>query len=162
MNLRLVAALLLAAALPACISTSDVRETRGPAKAHKVSSIDIAPERSTVQVAPEAVARFQKFLEDDFYYKHGFQRGNQLKLRWRFTEFDQGNRALRYFVGFGAGNGKVVAHATFLDEKNRVVGAVEAHGRIVSGMFGGSYDTALRNCTDEINRYAEEHFLLER
>ncbi|MEY2438837.1 MAG: hypothetical protein QOI34_222, partial [Verrucomicrobiota bacterium] len=87
-----------------------------------------------------------------------FQRGNQLTIKWQLVTYREGSRALRYVVGFGAGQGKVVVKARFLDERGREVAALQSEGTITMGAFGGAYQTALSKCADAIAKYSKETF----
>jgi hypothetical protein len=159
-NLILPPILGLCLLLAGCITTATTVETQKPIQSFKASTAQISEATSTLQVPSEVHARFGQFLNDELYSKHDFQPGSGMKIIWSFSEFDEGSRALRYFVGFGAGKGKIAVHATFLDQKGQVIGAVDGFGTVVMGAFGGSYDSALRECAYEVARYATDNFLV--
>jgi hypothetical protein len=64
-------------------------------------------------------------------------------LRWEATRIDPGSRALRYFVGFGAGKGTFNVRASLADAKGRALTSSEVEGDQVMGVYGGSYDSAI-------------------
>jgi hypothetical protein len=157
--LRSIATISACAGLAGCITTASMVETQKPAHSIKVSTAQISEEASTLNVPTDVRMRFGQFLDDDLYSKHAFQRGSDLKIAWSFSEFDPGSRTLRYLVGFGAGKGKIAVHARFLDQKGQEIGAVDGSATVVMGALGGSYDSALRKCADEVARYATDNFL---
>lgn len=143
-----------------CITTASTVERRKPSQPFQAVSAETSEQASAVAVPADIHKRFQELLVEELYARGNFQRGPQLKIKWQFAEFDEGSRALRYFVGFGAGKGKITIHATFLDERGREIAAVDGFGTVIMGVFGGSYDSALRECAYEITRYAKDNFLI--
>lgn len=143
-----------------CITTARTVERNKSNQTFHAISAEATEKVSKLEIPMEVHTDFQKYLDKElYYYKGGFQKGSQLKIKWEFTEFDQGNRALRYFVGCGAGKGKIVVHATFHDDHGHVLAEVDGYGNVIMGAFGGSYNSALRECAYEINRYAQDNFL---
>jgi Domain of unknown function (DUF4410) len=146
-------------AVAGCITTASTVETQRPAESYKVLTAQISEEASTLNVPTDVRARFGRFLDDELYSKHGFQRGSDLKIVWTFSEFDPGSRALRYLVGFGAGKGNIAVHAKFLDKNGNQIGAVDGQSTAVMGALGGSYDSAIKKCAYDVARYATDNFL---
>jgi uncharacterized protein DUF4410 len=140
-------------------STGTVTETRRPSSPLRIISAESSQETSGVAVPASIRTRFQLLLDEALYSENHFQRGSQLKIKWQFKALDEGNRALRYFVGFGAGKGKIAVQARFFDERGRELATVQSEGTIAMGAFGGSYDTALSECADAIAKYARANFL---
>ena len=64
-------------------------------------------------------------------------------LDGEIQRFNPGNRALRYFIGYGAGRGSFDSTWRVLDGTGQQVGACRVEGSIVMGVFGGSYDDVL-------------------
>jgi hypothetical protein len=145
--------------LAGCITTATTVERHKPSQTFQVVSAETSEQTTALAVPTDVHARFQQFFDEELYSRGGFQRGPQLKIKWQFAEFDAGSRALRYFVGFGAGKGKITVHAMFLDERGHEIAAVDGFGTVVMGAFGGSYDSALRECAYEITKYAKDNFL---
>jgi hypothetical protein len=71
--------------------------------------------------------------------------------------YQPGSRALRYFIGFGAGRGKFESKWIVNDSSGSELGACQIDGSITMGVFGGSYDDVLEKVGD---RLAE--FLLDK
>jgi hypothetical protein len=57
--------------------------------------------------------------------------------------YDQGNRALRYLVGFGAGRGSIRSTWTVRDSAGSELGQCQIDGSISAGGFGGSFEDVL-------------------
>jgi hypothetical protein len=138
-------------------------EMQRPATAFRPASVQSSEENSAVSPAPQSIRnRFQLLLDEALYSEGHFQRGTQLTIKWQVVKYDEGIRALRYVVGFGAGQGKIVVKARFLDEKGRQIAAIQSEGTITMGAFGGAYETALSKCADAIGKYTKETFLSPR
>ena len=155
---RRIAAFLLATVLVSGCAGSAV-ETKSPSRISGVTSVQSSEDRNDSTTAPESIRRrFQALLDEALYSENHFQRGRELTIRWRLVGYHEGSRALRYLVGFGAGQGKIVVQAIFLDPRGKEVGAIKAEGSITMGAFGGSYETALSKCADAIAEYATKTF----
>jgi hypothetical protein len=62
-----------------------------------------------------------------------------------------GNRAARYFGGFGAGKGTVSSRLQVVDSKtNAVVYSASAESELSVGAFGGSMETVLQENIDKL------------
>jgi hypothetical protein len=82
-----------------------------------------------------------------------------LRIVGTITEFDKGNRATRYFVGFGAGRSKIRAHVKFTDAgTGAVVFEDDVDGNVVMGHFGGDSKGATRGLAKEVAKIAKRRF----
>jgi uncharacterized protein DUF4410 len=80
----------------------------------------------------------------------------ELKIEADLFEFDPGSRATRYFVGFGAGKGRIGYHVKLRDAAtSEVVGQLDAYGTLAMGVFGGDIGTAYDQCANAIIEYAK-------
>lgn len=87
--------------------------------------------------------------------------GRALILRGVITELDPGSRALRYFIGFGAGATKAQIETQFVDlDANRVVVATADRRAAAFGVFGGDSRQYLTESLDEMAKGLTE--LLKR
>jgi hypothetical protein len=59
------------------------------------------------------------------------------------TEYDPGSRALRYWIGFGAGRGSLDTTWTVRDDESKAIGVCQIVGSITMGTFGGNWDDVL-------------------
>jgi hypothetical protein len=60
-------------------------------------------------------------------------------LNGQVDVYDEGNRVLRYFIGFGAGRGSFASTWVLKDGAGNSLGECRIDGSIVMGGFGGSY-----------------------
>ncbi|MGB7923051.1 MAG: DUF4410 domain-containing protein [Pyrinomonadaceae bacterium] len=82
-----------------------------------------------------------------------------LQLSGTVTKYKAGSRAKRYFVGFGAGKTKVVAHVKFIDKATgNVVFERDVDGKVAIGLFGGESKTSLRDVGKEIAEVTKKRF----
>jgi hypothetical protein len=136
-------------------------ETHAASRGARATSIQAVEDNDTAEVAaapPKIANRFQSLLDEALYEENHFRRGPDLTIKWRLIGYHEGSRALRYMVGFGAGQGKISVQARFIDQRGKEVGAVKGQGSITMGAFGGSYETALSKCADAIGDYAAKTF----
>ena len=64
-------------------------------------------------------------------------------LSAELTEYDPGSRALRYWIGLGAGRGSLDTTWTVRDESSEPIGVCQIIGSITMGVFGGNWDDVL-------------------
>lgn len=125
----------------------------------KTITIQVAPH--TVPVPAEVSTAFEKALSKKLYAKNGFAAGDEVILRYRFLQLNEGSRLKRYLTG-GIGNcgeGTLTIEATYLDSKGNILGKSQTEGKIGSGVFGGSYDDAVEKAAEEISRYSHQAFI---
>ncbi len=65
--------------------------------------------------------------------------GGELRIDVRINELDPGSKAARYWVGFGAGTGKVSATVTVGTH-----GTFTVAGKLSGGWFGGEMDSVMK------------------
>jgi hypothetical protein len=65
------------------------------------------------------------------------------KLDGVIERYNPGIRALRYFVGFGAGRATFASSWRVMDPSGGVIGECRVTGSVAMGAFGGSYDEVL-------------------
>lgn len=76
--------------------------------------------------------------------KFGYQEGDDVIINYSVDAFDEGNRALRIFVGFGAGKGVMEFSAVLKDKKGKSLGSISTESALKMGFFGGSLDSLVR------------------
>jgi hypothetical protein len=99
---------------------------------------------------------FREKLDELLFGKEGSytKAENGATLRWEATRIDPGSRALRYFVGFGAGKGTFNARAVLVDTKGRTITSTSTEGDQVMGVAGGSFDSAIEEAAENIAEFA--------
>lgn len=82
-----------------------------------------------------------------------------LKIVGEVTNYDKGNRAARYLIGFGAGATKVNANVKFIDAATgNVLLEKQVDGVVWIGMFGGDSNGAKSGLAKEISNLAKKNF----
>lgn len=74
-------------------------------------------------------------------------------LLGQVSEYDPGNRALRYLVGFGAGRARIESAWTIKDEAGQEIGACRIDGSMAMGVFGGSVSEVHLQMGDALARF---------
>jgi hypothetical protein len=76
-----------------------------------------------------------------------------LRLQGNITRLDPGSRALRYWVGFGAGRSKAQTELQFVDVQSGAVVMVIADRRVAAyGVFGGDSEEHLQESFGDMAR----------
>lgn len=85
--------------------------------------------------------------------------GPVVRLVGTVTEFSKGNRAARYFVGFGAGRAKIKALVKFTDAStNEILLEDDVDGNVVMGTLGGESSGAMRGLAKEVAKVVKKVF----
>jgi len=151
--------LLIAVGLTACGATLTVMNAPKPTPEASYPTLKIEAATDTVEIPADARAHFEKRLNEYLFDKNsGFTPGDSLTLRYRFIQYDEGNRALRYLIGFGAGKGTMTAEITYLDKSGAELGKVAVAGEIMMGFFGGDFDAAISAAAKKIADYTIKTF----
>ena len=148
-----IAALIAFAFLPGCGSVDT-----GP-HPYQFSTAVLEEAPPTCAVAKDVEEQLRKAMDEDFFGKRAFQRGNELKVQYQITFVNEGNRALRAFVGFGTGKGNVTVQAKFMDSKGKEITTITIVGDVSAGFYGGSIYSAAEDCADQISDYATSNYL---
>ncbi|MFQ5346927.1 MAG: hypothetical protein ACE5ED_03660 [Rhodothalassiaceae bacterium] len=118
----------------------------------------------TVEVPEKVMAAFNKELDRAFFGDEGaFEKGDDgLQVTFRFLQFDPGNRFSRWFFGGigNAGEATMLAEIRFGRPDGVEMARIQAEGRIGSGFFGGTADSALEKAAEEAADYARAHFAI--
>lgn len=87
--------------------------------------------------------------------------GKALIVRGKVTQMNPGSQALRYWVGFGAGQSRVEISGEVLDAASNTVLARFAHARSSGiGAFGGDYQKFLTDDTRDVGEDVGKMLLL--
>jgi hypothetical protein len=82
-----------------------------------------------------------------------------LRLEGQVTEFDPGNRAERYLIGFGAGKTKVVVHVKVIDPTaGKTLFEDDVDGKVIMGTLGGSSSGVTRSLAKKIAKHTARFF----
>ena len=129
-------------------------------ESRNASSVAIAEGQSTVTVPPEAVTTFRNKLDELLFKKGGVAQGQDVTLTYRFVQFNPGSQFARWLSG-GIGNygeGSLTIEVTYADQAGKPLGKIMSEGKIGSGFFGGSSDSAIERAAEEVASYTVTHF----
>lgn len=133
--------------------------TQPPATKIVAASVTAEEGAATVTVPDEPRLHFKSALDEQLYRQEvAFAKGTDLTIKWQFVQYDEGSRAKRYFIGFGAGKGSLAIQAKFYDGSGKELATIQSEGEISMGAFGGSFDSAIEKCAEEIATYARQNF----
>ena len=124
----------------------------------KFTSAEIYEDKATVDVPADVSASFQEKFSQLLYGEAGFVRGPDLKIRYRFIQFNPGSQFSRWFWGGigSAGKGTMTVEARFLDKNDNELAKIQSEGEITSGVFGGSLQLAIEKAAKEVAEYAKK------
>lgn len=125
-----------------------------------VKAVHIASDNATTQVPTELQERFEKKLKDKLYKNSMFSAGDDLTIRYRFIQLDEGNKLARWFMGGlgNAGEGSVTVESKFFDSAGKEIGKIHTEGKIGSGFLGGSFDNAIDQSSERLAEYMVKNF----
>jgi len=124
----------------------------------KSASMAIVHGEDTVAVEDEYRAYFQTKLGEELYTEGAFINGEEMTLRYRFIQLDQGSRTKRYVLGPIAGKGTMTIEIIYLDSAGVEVAKIHTGGEVSGGFFGGSFKSALDKAAAEAATYAISNF----
>lgn len=156
------AALLVTTALfTGCASSSTSISTPVKKEYSKKYESFTLEEKTLGKNAPqEKKTLFENKLKDVFQ-KYDYKNSSGLKIEYSFIAYDEGNQALRYFVGFGAGEGTLKVKTTFIDSStNEVLGSIQTDGKLTMGAFGGDFDGAIDKVANDIFEFAKNNYMV--
>ena len=124
----------------------------------KASTINVAAVGDTVGVDPEISNYYGEKLNEYLFADETFTTGNDITVSYRFIQFEEGNRAIRYLVGFGAGKGSLTIESTFTDATGNELAKIQSEGEISVGVLGGSFKEAVAKAARETSDFALANF----
>ncbi|MDO5054176.1 DUF4410 domain-containing protein [Pasteurella oralis] len=92
---------------------------------------------------PEIAAIFETELNKQLA-NYGYKLGDDITIHYDIKAYDPGNRALRMFIGFGAGKGTLEVETTLIDKHKNNLGSINNEIALKMGWFGGSLTKVIR------------------
>jgi len=138
-----------------------------PDNSVKAKSVSISIDNATVDVPEYVTKYFDKYLAALLYEGDpnsdvkivSFHKGPELKLIYKFIQYEPGERVARYFgAGMGSGEGSLTVEATYYDNNNNKICTIQAFGNVTAGFFGGSFDIAIENTAHEVANFTIKNF----
>jgi hypothetical protein len=156
--------LTLALLFAACTTSSKVLKddltTPGDLRAPALGAVTfrfddwVNAEANDVKKARESEAEWAKAIGDAFAERVAGKfpgGGEPVKVDIAVIDLDPGSKAARFWVGYGAGTGMIVADVTVAGH-----GSFRISGKITGGWFGGSFLGILRKLGREIADHLAE------
>ena len=131
-----------------------------PSSSQRFASVEIIADNPTVNVPPEITTVFEDELKTQLFESGKFAPGNALSLHYTFVSHDSGSRLARWFWGGigNAGEATVTVLVKYLDENKKEVAKTQVDGRIGSGFFGGSINSAVKKSAQDVAQYTIDNF----
>lgn len=164
MNVYKVAMVLFVAGAVAACGGGPRNTVQGPSvKGQRIAVAEFTTDGATVKynqpvdgfglaLAEEIAANLRK----KGYTAEAFPRGRtpdgDIVVQGRYTLIDGGSRALRYWVGFGAGAAKTRAAGQVTRRDGTEVGRFATGRGSGFGIFGGASDALLQKCVRSVSR----------
>jgi len=114
----------------------------------RFSSIEFSERNSTVNIPEDVKQLFCENLNEFLYKKVGFQKGNDLKIQYRFIQYSPANLLQE--------ERSLMVEAKYLDVGDQEIAVVRIEGKIGFGL--GSLNGPLWRCAREIAEYAKRNF----
>lgn len=126
----------------------------------RASSVDVSEGKSAVSVPSDIKSAFQQKLAKFLYEEGSFQKGSDLKIVYRFIQYDPGNQFTRWFWGGigNAGEGSLTVEAKYFDSANKELATIQTEGRIGSGFFGGDFGFAVEKAAEKVAEFTTVNF----
>lgn len=156
---RNLISILVLITLAACSSTKSFNKISVP-EGQTYSSF-LIKDSTTGPVNEHLRTVFAETLRDELE-KRGYKLGEDLIINFNFLSFDPGNRALRYFVGFGQGQAKSHIITTLVDKDGTNLGTIDTQASMSMGFFGGSDDEPIHNTVRDVVREIEKLGILQK
>lgn len=90
--------------------------------------------------------------------KRGFTEGGGLVLKYWFSDADEGSRSARFWLGFGAGTGRLQVSVEYYDSAGNKLANTDNVGTVSGGFSGGSYTEAIVNASEAIAAYTKKTY----
>jgi len=126
----------------------------------RVNTVQVAEGNSPVAVPADVKATFTEKLDQYLYGEGGFQKGSELKISYRFIQYDPGSQFTRWFWGGigNAGEGSLTIETKYFDASDKEIATVNVEGRIGSGFFGGALTEAIDRAAEKVAEYTKTNF----
>ncbi|WP_277561129.1 DUF4410 domain-containing protein [Acinetobacter beijerinckii] len=158
--MKKIPVLLIALALSACSTTNSlVKKNDNFAKETKQQSYRIETPNNQQEFEQYFTQQLNKQLAKN-KIKNDLT-SNDTVITYEL-DFDQGNRALRYFVGFGAGKAQAIVKAHLINKADgKEIASLTTDARLSMGVFGGDAKATLDNAAVDITKKIVESNIFE-
>lgn len=124
------------------------------------SNVKLVAHNPTVEVPAEVTDKIESVIRQGLIEEGPFIAGDDLTIQYTFISHDSGDRFSRWFFGGlgNAGEGSVVVRVNYLDRDGNQIARTQVEGRIGTGFFGGSINSAVAKAGDDIVEYTLANF----
>jgi hypothetical protein len=149
----------LIALLSGCTGSGTTIVLDAPTQTCLAKTYSLVEGKSIVQRDETIKQQFEYEVEGRFA-ESGMMPGNDLIIEYRFIQFDEGNRFVRYLVGglANAGEGTMTIEIVFKNKNKEVLNKIQVGGKITAGLFGGSFDNAVEEAANQVVKYTVTNF----
>lgn len=125
-----------------------------------IQSVNIVRNDANIDLPLSYQKKFEGILKEKLYKKQLLSKGSDLTINYRFIQFDKGNQFSRWFLGGlgNAGEGSLTVEVIFLNKQGTEVGKIQTEGKIGSGIFGGSINSAVEQAAEALANYVIKNF----
>jgi hypothetical protein len=116
----------------------------------RVSSYEVATDAFGLEVAQKVAQALHEGGVDADTSPRGAPAMGKVMVEGQVTLIDGGSRALRYWVGFGAGATKFAVRGRVRTADGKVLGEFSDERRSGFGMFGGDTETLMHRCVESV------------
>lgn len=158
--MKKISVLVIALALSACSSTNSlIKKNDNFAKNTKQQSYRIEAENAQQEFEQYFAQQLDKQLVQN-KIKNDLT-SNDTVIKYELN-YDQGSRALRYFVGFGAGKAQAVVKAHLINKSDgKEIASLTTDSTLSMGVFGGDAKATLDNSAKDITKKIIESNIFE-
>ncbi|MEN8237137.1 MAG: hypothetical protein ABFQ95_06315 [Pseudomonadota bacterium] len=130
-----------------------------PTERHMAKSYNLVEGDSTVDCDVSVKKLFEQEINKGLADAH-MAKGQDLKIEYRFIQFNEGSRLARYASrGIGdTGEGEMTVEVIFKDKDNKELNKLHVGGKVSSGFLGGSFDNAVELSAQQVVKYVVANF----
>lgn len=149
----------IAMALSGCMGSGKTTVLDAPTERLAAHTFKLAEGKSTVGADLDIKRQFEQEVKNGLK-ESNMTEGGDLIIEYRFIQFDEGSRFVRYLVGGmgNAGEGEMTVEVLFKNQNNKELGRIHVGGKITAGVFGGSFDHAIEQAAGQVVKYAITNF----
>ena len=150
---------LVAFALVGC-GTAKTIVLEAPIEKVAYAAVAIVSDNPTVEVPEEVTQIFEGELRKALFDEGPFSSGEGLKLLYTFVQHDEGDRFERWLWGGlgNAGEASITVMVKYTNASGEELAKTQVEGRIDSGFFGGSIDSAIKEAARDVATYTIDNF----
>jgi hypothetical protein len=130
----------------------------------KYPNAELIAQNPHVDVPQSVTDLLESVIRKGLYDTGAFGVGSDLRIYYTFVSHQPGDRFQRWFWGGigNAGEGSVTIMVRYVDASDVELAKTQVEGRIGSGFFGGSIDSAIEKAGDDVVKFTVNTFSVEK